>query len=102
VIRSLGSIRVQITLRYPDEYLKQVVGTSERYVNSICFVTNKNTYGPFGGSGGEAFESPADGVVVGFFGRSGSIIDQLGVITTEGSADDVQVVYRLKHLNFDG
>lgn len=81
----------KITLRYPDEYLKQVVGTSERYVNSICFVTNKTSYGPFGGSGGEAFESPADGVVVGFFGRSGSIIDQLGVITTEGSADDVQL-----------
>lgn len=96
-----GSEHAQITLSYPDEYLKQVVGTNEQFLNSIAFVTNKTTYGPFGNSEGQKFESRADGVVVGFFGRSGSIIDQLGVLTIEGSADNVlQVVYQLNNLTY--
>lgn len=93
---SHGGHDEKITLDYPEEYLTQVVGTYGRCVNSISFITNKGTYGPFGNTEGEGFESPADVVIVGFFGRSGSIIDQLGVLTIEASVDNVQLDKPLK------
>lgn len=50
-------------------------------VTSLTFVTNKQTYGPFGPVAGDAFESNPRGKVVGFFGRSWTFLDSIGVIT---------------------
>jgi hypothetical protein len=50
---------------------------------SLKFITNKTTYGPYGKlnhSGGTSFASSTEGRVVGFFGRSGNHLDQLGTI----------------------
>lgn len=76
---------VQIKLN-PDEYVVQVLGTHGQAFNianvirSLKFVTNKATYGPYGNTSGASFASPSEGHVVGFFGRSGDLLDQLGAI----------------------
>lgn len=69
-----------------DEYL---IGISGRYgvgADSISFVTTKNTYGPYGGDGGdvEYFYNvdPASpqAHIIGFCGRAGDAIDAIGCI----------------------
>ena len=69
------------------EYVVQVLGTHEQGANvadliqSLQFITNKTTYGPYGNTvGGTSFASSTEGRVVGFFGRSGDLLDQLGAI----------------------
>jgi hypothetical protein len=66
------------------EYVVQVLGTHGRGANvadlirSLKFITNKATYGPYGNNcGGACFASSTKGRVVGFFGRSGDLLDQL-------------------------
>lgn len=49
-------------------------------VTSLTFVTNKNVYGPYGKERGQRFESLSGGKVMGFFGKSGTLLDQLGVL----------------------
>jgi len=68
------------------EYLVQVRGTSgfvdgEHAIRSLTFVTNKHIYGPYGAEQGRRFQSTPGGKVVGFFGQSGIILNQLGVVT---------------------
>jgi hypothetical protein len=65
----------------PGEQIIAVVGRSGTYLDNIAFLTEdpqgvRRTYGPFGGSGGTQFI--VNRKVNGFFGRSGSLIDQLG------------------------
>ena len=79
---------MQVKLK-PDEYVVQVRGTNGRVSNmadcirSLQFITNKTTYGPYGNTGGAtSFASSTEGRVVGFFGRSGNALDQLGAIVT--------------------
>ena len=69
------------------EYVVQVLGTHGQgekvadLIRSLKFITNKTTYGPYGNtSGGTSFASSNEGRVVGFFGRSGDLLDQLGAI----------------------
>jgi len=50
-------------------------------VTSLTFVTNKQTYGPYGTITDKKFESMLHGKVVGFYGRSEDFLDQIGVIT---------------------
>lgn len=50
-------------------------------VTSLTFITNKQTYGPFGRLTASAFESNPFGKVVGFFGRSWTFLDSIGIIT---------------------
>lgn len=77
----------QISLAYPTEFLKQVKGTyasdqtifRSEVVTSLTFVTNKQEYGPFGVRRGKSFETAATGVV-GFYGRSGALLDRLGML----------------------
>jgi len=60
------------------EEIVTVEGRSGKYVDQLTFVTNKKTYGPYGGNGGKEFqEGQLDGVG-GFFGRSGKYLDQVG------------------------
>lgn len=60
----------------------QVKGTYDPrgYLTSISLITNNETYGPFGNSRGQHFQSLPHGVL-GFCGRSGRVVDQLGVLT---------------------
>jgi len=64
----------------------QVKGTAGKVsgresITSLTFVTNLRVFGPYGRVTGRAFESSPGGEVSGFFGRSGSRLDQIGVIT---------------------
>lgn len=49
-------------------------------LTSITFYTNKQKYGPYGNEIGEHFSSMCSGgKVVGFFGRSGTHLNAIGV-----------------------
>lgn len=77
---------VQILVNSSSEYLHQVRGTSGTVnglhgITSLTLVTNKRTYGPYGALRGKKFQSTPGGKVVGFFGQSGTILNQLGVVT---------------------
>ncbi|CAM0949295.1 unnamed protein product [Alopecurus aequalis] len=72
----------------PSEYIKEFSGTTGYHenhlvVSSLKFVTSYRTYGPFGRMQGDDFKSPIpnNGIVVGFFGRSGASLDAIGVYT---------------------
>jgi hypothetical protein len=65
----------------PGEQIIAIVGRSGVYLDNIAFLTEdpqgvRRTYGPFGGQGGSPFI--VNRKVNGFFGRSGSLIDQIG------------------------
>ncbi|BAH95518.1 Os12g0144100, partial [Oryza sativa Japonica Group] len=67
-----------------SEYVMEVSGTYGAYnsnvvVMSLRVATNLRAYGPFGRAEGTSFT--ASGRVVGFFGRSGELLDSIGVYT---------------------
>ncbi len=65
----------------PGEYITKINGRGFAIIDQISFVTNTGrTIGPYGGSGGGPFSLSADAgyEIVGFFGRSGLAIDQIG------------------------
>ena len=63
------------------DYIVRIDGRAGEKIDQIKFTTARGAqYGPYGGGGGEPFT--ISGVHVGgFFGRSGALIDQLGVFT---------------------
>ena len=79
---------MQIKLQLPDEYL---VGVSGHYgpvinsgtpvITSITFTSNKRTFGPYGVESGTPFVFSSDGAekIVGFKGRSGWFLDEIGL-----------------------
>lgn len=78
----------QIKLRFPDEYLVQVRGTTRQVasvgvtVTSLTFITNKKTYGPYGSvTGGSGFETVRHGKVMGFYGKATTCLQSIGVLT---------------------
>lgn len=83
---------VQITFDYPLEYLQQiegyygvtpavVCGGPVTTISSITFKSNIKTYGPYGSHAKDHERFKSDiGKVVGFFGRSGMCLDQIGVL----------------------
>jgi len=78
---------LQVVLKAPEEYLICIKGTlgsifGHKIITSLTFISNKAIYGPYGIVEGEEFISSGSGKVVGFFGKAGSYIDQLGVFTT--------------------
>lgn len=87
----------QISLKDSNSYLVQVEGTYGKVggviaITSLTFKTNKGTFGPFGSARGQPFQSYRHGKVVGFFGKSSALVDQLGVISKlrpENKADVV-------------
>jgi hypothetical protein len=77
---------IQISLKDSESYLVQVKGTFGKCngviaITSLTFITSKATFGPFGTPRGQPFQTYRNGTVVGFFGRAGAFIDQLGVIS---------------------
>jgi hypothetical protein len=75
-------------LDFPTEYLVQVRGTSAPaacvaydVVTSLTFVTNRTTYGPFGAVVGCQFQSSPHCKVIGFFGKTGRLLDSIGSFT---------------------
>lgn len=70
-----------------DEVIEEVEGqTDGNVINQLIFTTRKstyerNTYGPFGGSGPLSFSF--EGYVVGFHGRSGERLNQIGVYSLD-------------------
>ncbi|KAM0864843.1 hypothetical protein ACQ4PT_043669 [Festuca glaucescens] len=84
-----GSKGLRATINFEsDEHLAAVEGTFGRcrsvpevVVTSLKFRTDKGrTYGPYGEETGTPFSIPAaDGCIVGFWGRSGWLLDAIGV-----------------------
>ncbi|KAK9079286.1 hypothetical protein SSX86_000957 [Deinandra increscens subsp. villosa] len=74
-----------ICIDYPDEYLVSVSGTTGDYdgsnvVKSICFITNQNSYGPYGSCSGTRFSHDGKGgAIVGFHGRASEYLSSIGV-----------------------
>lgn len=67
------------------ETIEQISGKYGVTVDSILIRTNARTLGPFGGSGGAAdyiYMAPTGHEIIGFIGRSGSVVDAIGVIIT--------------------
>ena len=64
------------------DYVKRVEGTSDKAVEQLSIATANRrspvakTYGPFGGAKGGNFSF--EGVILGFYGRAGSLLDSLG------------------------
>jgi hypothetical protein len=81
---------VQVRFNYPDEYLQQIEGFSGIIpglvvgnnpvtgITSLTFKSNIKSYGPYG-TGGERYFKSGIGKIVGFWGRSGLVLDQIGV-----------------------
>ncbi|EXB51027.1 hypothetical protein L484_023729 [Morus notabilis] len=77
-----------ITLEFPYEFLVSVSGhtsvlprlaTGKDVIRSLTFKTNKKTYGPYGDEEGTPFSLPIEnGLIVGFKGRSGFVLDAIG------------------------
>ncbi|KAJ3688538.1 hypothetical protein LUZ61_017702 [Rhynchospora tenuis] len=56
-------------------------------VKSLKFVTNLGTFGPYGKEEGIPFELPAiNGQIIGFHGRSGQLLDSIGVYVKVGAS----------------
>ncbi|XP_072986963.1 protein GOS9-like [Typha latifolia] len=75
----------EITLQ-EGEFLTSISGyygdfASINVVRSLTFGTNlSSTYGPYGVEEGTPFSAPLEeGQIVGFFGRSGALLDAIGV-----------------------
>jgi Jacalin-like lectin domain len=67
------------------ETIEQIRGRYSTTVNSITIQTNVRTLGPFGGGGGAAdyvYTAPTGHEIIGFIGRSGALVDAIGVIIT--------------------
>jgi hypothetical protein len=72
-----------------DETIISVQGRSGSRIDQLMFTTRNTSgvikvYGPYGGTGGSPFV--VNGVVGGFFGRSGSGLDALGFYLTSPSS----------------
>uniref|UniRef100_A0A0D6QXY8 Jacalin-type lectin domain-containing protein n=2 Tax=Araucaria cunninghamii TaxID=56994 RepID=A0A0D6QXY8_ARACU len=81
-----GGSEVQIAFTTSGEYVTKIKGTTKNYygnivVTSLTIISNVKTYGPYGKGGGDTFESKGDGKIVGFHGRAGDSLDQIGVYT---------------------
>jgi hypothetical protein len=89
----LVTLSVQIEIREPGEYVAQIKGTygitpgtsgpNYASVRSLTICTNYKEYGPFGSQGGTPFQSDC-GRIVGFHGRSGTLLDSIGCFTYLG------------------
>ena len=78
-------IYTQILLDWPREYLTSITGTTVKVwdytvIKSLRFYSNRTKYGPYGVEKGESFSFPMEGgAIVGFHGRSGALLDAIGV-----------------------
>uniref|UniRef100_A0A0C9RKA5 TSA: Wollemia nobilis Ref_Wollemi_Transcript_13861_935 transcribed RNA sequence n=1 Tax=Wollemia nobilis TaxID=56998 RepID=A0A0C9RKA5_9CONI len=89
-VERVKKIEIQMQAR---EYVTKIAGTymikippipgtirHEIVITSLTFITNcGKAYCPYGPGGGVPFESSDHGKVVGFFGRSGEHLNQIGI-----------------------
>ena len=64
------------------EFINEIYGNSGVYIDQINFATSRGrTFGPYGGGGGSSYAlgAPNDYAIVGLWGRSGQLLDRLGV-----------------------
>ncbi|KAF5731592.1 mannose/glucose-specific lectin-like isoform X3 [Tripterygium wilfordii] len=79
--------RKMIHFAWPSEHLVLISGTYGNFANlvtikSLSFVTNRNTYGPFGTTSASdtSFSIPIDNsTIIGFHGRAGHYLDNIGI-----------------------
>ncbi|HYD38656.1 MAG TPA: jacalin-like lectin [Allosphingosinicella sp.] len=65
----------------PGETITAVTGRSGKFVDSLTILTSdRRVFGPFGGTGGTPFVVNAN--ILGFVGRSGTLIDSIGFFTS--------------------
>jgi hypothetical protein len=72
------------------EYIVYVTGRAGTLIDQVSFhTTQRRTFGPFGGSGGQPFDLsiPSNAIVIGLFGKAGPSIHQLGLIYRVMNAD---------------
>ncbi|EEC68267.1 hypothetical protein OsI_36302 [Oryza sativa Indica Group] len=82
-----GGNNVHMIQLGPSEFLVEVSGTFGRFraalniITSLTFVTNAQSYGPYGQREGTPFHIPvqSSGCIVGFFGRAGWYVDAIGI-----------------------
>jgi hypothetical protein len=73
----------------PDEYITGISGRSGEMVDSLRIITNKRTSQVFGGRGGDRdfrIDIPRGNLAVGFAGRSGNLIDAIGLTYTAAAS----------------
>jgi hypothetical protein len=80
-----GTEHPPVTLE-AGEFITEIEGGAGQFVDSLTFRTNLRFVGRFGGEGGHPYhlpESPivSDTEVFAFFGRSGTLIDAIGIKT---------------------
>jgi hypothetical protein len=66
-----------------NEHIVQISGTYDRFVNSITVATDighQLTVGNPVGAGAYTYQAPPGFEIVGFFGRSGTLVDAIGVV----------------------
>jgi hypothetical protein len=74
---------LEVFTLHRDEYITGIGGRYGDFVDSLQIRTNKQRTTHFGGNGGTAdyvYEAPEGTEIVGFCGRSGDVIDAIGVI----------------------
>jgi len=69
-----------------NERIIEVGGRSGKYVDAIYVRTNRKKYRTYGGNGGKPFRF--QGRVDGFWGRSGNLLDAIGVVTSAPQRSD--------------
>jgi hypothetical protein len=65
------------------EFITYITGRAGTLIDQLTFHTSmRRTFGPYGGSGGQEFEIsiPSDAKVIGFTGKAGPSINQIGLI----------------------
>lgn len=62
-----------------NEHIVTIQGRSGSRIDSLTITTNKKSYGPYGGDGGKPFGPIPAEAAGGFFGRSGTNVDAIGV-----------------------
>lgn len=84
---AVGSLE-ECNLNYPEEFVTKLSGYFERFIpspefgfviKSLTFHTNQRKFGPCGPERGTYFETDVIGKIVGLFGRSGDLLDSIGV-----------------------
>lgn len=72
-----GSGGEETTINFsPDEFITSIVVSSGKFIDSLTFITNKKSYGPYGGKGGTP--KPVSALNCGgFCGKSGTYLDSI-------------------------
>ena len=77
-----GGVRKEFRLE-PNEYITEINGRYGEIVDSIQIHTNRKVSPKYGGSGGNKeyrYIAPEGTEVVGFYGRSGTYLDAIGIV----------------------